>query len=167
MLQPILLSTVVGALAGIFPLLIGFLQAWLGNESSHVSPHRRPPMDSDRRIAVNLIFLGGAVGVLVGWSGANQGDDIAILAGITSIFVSSSYGAQYARRLNRFYLRRAQELLQSGDTRGAREDAQEVIRSSPRLRQNAKSILRLIDEIAVNRTVTDPMLMPMIDRRLE
>ena len=143
-----LLLTVLGCMIAANGILIfSFISQWLGGQESQISQRRKPAMDSDLRVCVHLSVVGFCVATGAFWLAGLQDSGIAIPAGLVSFFVGQTYGIVYTRKLNLFYLHRARRLFDDGDTRGAEEDAREVVRSSPALRAEAKSILRAVEAI--------------------
>lgn len=157
-LECLILTIVVCATAANGILVCSFISQWLGGQPSQISRRRKPPMDSDLRVCLHLTALGACVAGGAFCLAGVQDSGIAIPAGVVSFFLGQTYGIVYARKLNLFYLHRAQQLFDKGDTRGAAEDAREVARSSPALRPDAKSILRAVE--AIRRQLPIDQFMP-------
>ena len=145
---PLLILSCLGAglFGAICPMILALVRQIHQSERSYVSLNRRPTMDSDLRVAGHLTILGLVVATIGIWLGWPDNNLFWIPTGLASWFLGNAYGFVYARTLNRFYLTRARRLMNEGDEEGAREDAHEVIRSSPALRFEAQSTLRALDQ---------------------
>lgn len=123
-----------GAIAATALPAFSTLVALVTGPSSCISKDRKLSTDSDLRLLLHLVAIGATVGGLdaIVFGGGGQGIDI--LMCLVSFLAGLFYTLYRLNQLNSGYLKRARKCLTAGEYKNAIEDANEVARSSERLR---------------------------------
>ena len=153
---------IIGGIAANLLVIFGLLSVAFGGEGSCVSPARRLPQDSDAKLVGLLFGVGAVCGVLFAYLSGFAVDWTWIApTGFVSFMLGSFLAFSRVSKLNEQYLSRAQANFDQGRYKQAIEDANEVARSSERLRSAAKKIVAVAREQRCsqlpNKSLSEPL----------
>jgi hypothetical protein len=142
---------VVGGIAANVLVILSLASVAMGGQGSHVSRDRRLPGDSDSEVFTLLFAAGAVIGLIVAVAtGFTKAPLYLLVSGGISFVAGLVIVLPRVTRLNEAYLARAAENLEEGLVKEALEDANEVARSSERLRSRANQIIEMAREMRMS-----------------